>query len=31
MTVATRLNPVFRPYGMRIVMEGLVFMARVCA
>jgi|GEM_PF-6121013 len=22
MTAATRLNPVFRPYGMRIVMEG---------
>jgi hypothetical protein len=31
MTAATRLNPVFRPYGMRIIMERLVFVARVSA
>jgi hypothetical protein len=31
MTAAIRLNPVFRPYRMCIVMERIVFMARVSA
>ena len=31
LAISLWLNPVFRPYGMRIIMERLVFMARVSA